>query len=137
MEKGTKYDLEKLDWSLLPWESLEEVVKVLEFGAKKYSRDNWQFVKPKERYDQAALRHRIAYQQGEKIDPESGYSHLAHEVCCCLFKIWEDNQEEECEHRYVRLTYSEEPGVFCEECGKKMDIKVFCGENQETENEEV
>ncbi len=89
---GIKHDQEKLDWSLLPFDSLEEVVKVLEFGAKKYARDNWQQVEPKERYDQAALRHRIAYQNGEILDPESGLHHLAHEVCCCLFKIWEDKK---------------------------------------------
>ena len=34
-----KYDNDKLDYTLLPFDALEKVTKVLEFGAKKYSRD--------------------------------------------------------------------------------------------------
>lgn len=93
--KGIKYDDQKMDWTLLPFKQLEEVVKVLMMGAIKYEVDNWKFVKPKERYDKAALRHRMSYQMGEKKDPESGCSHLAHEICCCLFKMWEDDKNEE------------------------------------------
>ena len=95
MEKeiGIKFDESKLDWTLIPWEAMEEVVKVLEFGAIKYKRDNWKHVEPKERYDKAAIRHRIAYQKGEKIDSETNISHLAHEICCCLFKLWDDMRD--------------------------------------------
>lgn len=92
---GIKYDNNKLDYTLLPFESLQEVVKVLMFGAKKYSRDNWQQVKPKERYIQAAFRHLIAYAMGEKLDPESGINHLAHCTCCLLFLIWHDKGEKD------------------------------------------
>ena len=89
-EKGLKLDEEKRDWTLLPWGALEEVVKVLEFGAKKYSRDNWKHVEPRERYVSAAFRHLIAYAKGEKIDPESGLHHLAHCICCLLFMVHGD-----------------------------------------------
>ncbi len=92
--KGLKYDDGKRDWSLLPWEAVEEIVRVLEFGAKKYKRESWKEVVPKERYDRAALRHRIAYQQGETFDQESGVHHLAHEAVNCIFKIWEDLHNE-------------------------------------------
>jgi len=78
-EIGLKFDTDKPDYSLTPWAALEEVVKVLTYGAKKYSRDNWQHVTPfKERYLAAALRHIVAYARGETIDPESGLHHLAH-----------------------------------------------------------
>ena len=40
MEKGLRYNKEKLKWSLVDFESLEEMVKVLEFGAEKYEPDN-------------------------------------------------------------------------------------------------
>jgi hypothetical protein len=83
---GVKYDSSKLDFTLLPWESLEEVVRVLEYGAKKYARDNWRLISA-ERYEAAGLRHRVARLRGEENDPESGFSHLAHEACCLLFQI--------------------------------------------------
>jgi hypothetical protein len=89
---GTKYDTDKLDWTLLPFDSLEEVVEVLMMGEKKYARDNWMFVKPKSRYLKAAFRHLIQYASGELVDAESGKSHLAHCVSCLLFLIWHDKK---------------------------------------------
>ncbi len=85
---GRKFDAGKLDYTLVPWDGLEEVVKVLEFGARKYARDNWQQVEGgMQRYQAAAFRHMIAYNQGEKVDPETGLSHLAHAGCCLLFLL--------------------------------------------------
>jgi hypothetical protein len=93
---GTKHDGGKIDWTLLPWGPLEEVAKVMEFGRKKYDRDNWQKVKPlKERYLAALLRHVIQYVTGETRDAESGLHHLAHATCCCLFIIWGDYHGED------------------------------------------
>jgi hypothetical protein len=85
---GRKFDAGKVDYTLVPWVGLEEVVKVLEFGARKYDRDNWQHVEGgMQRYQAAAFRHLIAYNQGEKADPETGLSHLAHAGCCLLFLL--------------------------------------------------
>ena len=85
---GRKFDAGKVDYTLVPWDGLEEVVKVLEFGARKYARDNWQQVEGgMQRYQAAAFRHMIAYNQGEKVDPETGLSHLAHAGCCLLFLL--------------------------------------------------
>tara|TARA_R110000868_G_scaffold7545_1_gene40623 strand:- start:998 stop:1273 length:276 start_codon:yes stop_codon:yes gene_type:complete len=84
--QGIKYDTDKRDFTLLPWDSVEQIVQVLEFGAQKYSRDNWRYVEDaKHRYTKAALRHMIAYTKGEVDDPESGMPHLAHLGCCLLF----------------------------------------------------
>lgn len=94
--EGIKYDGEKPRWWLLPWKQVEDVVKVLTFGAKKYSEDNWQQVQPiKERYHSACLRHITAWRMGEVIDPESGLPHLAHAVCCLLFMMWADDNLKE------------------------------------------
>jgi hypothetical protein len=82
--EGTKQDNGKTDWTILPFAALEEVVKVLEYGAKKYSRDNWKKVTPENRYIKAAFRHLIAYVKGEEIDNESGLNHLAHCVASLL-----------------------------------------------------
>ena len=93
-EAGKKFDKDKLDWTLLPWFPLEEVVKVMQHGAKKYGRNNWLYVlDSKQRYLAAGLRHLISYTRGEKNDPESGYHHLAHAVCCMLFIIYNEGTD--------------------------------------------
>lgn len=85
---GRKFDGDKPDYTLVPWDALEEIVKVLDFGAKKYERDNWQHVdSASNRYLAAAFRHLAAVNQGEQMDPESGLSHLAHAGCCVLFLL--------------------------------------------------
>ena len=48
--------------------------------------NNWALVEP-ERYDDAALRHIQAYLSGEVSDPESGKPHLAHALCCLMFRL--------------------------------------------------
>jgi hypothetical protein len=87
-EKGMKFDNGKLDYTLVPWDGMDEVVKVLEFGAKKYARDNWKKVENADtRYLAAAFRHLIHHNNGEAADPETGISHLAHATCCMLFLL--------------------------------------------------
>jgi len=88
-ERGAKHDDGKPDYTLLPLAALEPVVRVLEHGERKYSRDNWQHVpEPQRRYLAAALRHLAAHQRGEALDPESGQPHLAHAACCLIFLLW-------------------------------------------------
>ena len=91
--KGIKYDTEKEQWHLLPFEVLRDVVKVLMYGARKYAPHNWKSVKPKERYFDACMRHLSAWQNGERIDFETGKNHLAHAICCLIFLLWHDKQE--------------------------------------------
>ena len=89
MTEGVKYDASKPRWSLIPQGTLEEVIKVLEYGANKYAPDNWKKVPEMEvRYYDAAMRHIDAYWQGEYLDEESGQPHLAHAVCCLMFLMW-------------------------------------------------
>jgi hypothetical protein len=90
---GRKFDGDKLRYDLLPWREIEQVVKVLTIGARKYDDNNWQKVRPVSRYVGAAFRHFTAWLQGEKLDPETGVNHLAHAICCLLFLFWHDNEE--------------------------------------------
>ena len=84
--KGRKFDGDKLEFGLLPPLAVEEVVRVLTFGAKKYERGNWQKVpESKRRYFDAMERHIWAWKKGEKLDTESGIHHLAHAMCCLMF----------------------------------------------------
>lgn len=93
--EGRKDDAGKPRWSLIPWASMREVLGVLEYGARKYDVDNWQRVPDaRQRYFDAGMRHMLAWWQGERKDPESGWHHLAHAACCMLFLIWCDDQKE-------------------------------------------
>lgn len=94
-EEGVKYDSDKLEYSLLPKGVLNKVVNILGFGSKKYAKDNWMKVdNPKERYYNAAQRHINQWWEGEKYDSETGENHLAHAICCLMFMLWFDNQED-------------------------------------------
>ncbi len=84
-EAATKYDDNKPPMGLLPWPALTEVAKVLHFGAEKYARHNWRKGMDWSRLYDAALRHQVAWIEGESLDPESGLSHLSHSLCCLLF----------------------------------------------------
>lgn len=88
--EAVKFDEDKLDWTLLPFEALEDIVKVLEFGAKKYARDNWRNGNGLGigRVTKSLMRHLFAYLRGEKNDPETGLSHWAHIGCNVLFVLY-------------------------------------------------
>ncbi len=93
-EKGLKYDDGKLRWDLLPLDSIEGIVEVLTFGAKKYSDNSWQNVENgNKRYYAAAMRHIAAWQSGETVDPESGIDHLSHILTNFTFLLWLEKQQ--------------------------------------------
>lgn len=79
-------DTGKTAWNLVDWQALEALVKVLEFGAAKYSPDNWKSCEnPMARIVPSLLRHAIAIAKGEEIDPESGLPHTGHLMCNAMF----------------------------------------------------
>jgi hypothetical protein len=83
---GRKNDQGKLRWSLVPWDGLEGVVKVLDYGAAKYAPQSWRLVPDaRERYTDALLRHQTAILRGEHLDLESGLPHSYHVACNSLF----------------------------------------------------
>ena len=91
MTEGMKND--RLDgktmYELVPIEAIEEIGKVMTYGAGKYAPNNWQKVDQK-RYYAALLRHLFAWFKGETHDPESGYHHLSHVITNVAFMIWQD-----------------------------------------------
>jgi hypothetical protein len=103
--KGIKFDQDKPDYSLLPFAAMDDVVRVLTYGAKKYDRFNWRNVE-RHRYEAAALRHISAYKQGEIMDPETGLNHLAHAMCSLLFLMEFDRieQKKPSEKKDVQMT---------------------------------
>jgi hypothetical protein len=86
MAEGQKFDAGKDRWDLIQPRIVQEYVRVLTFGAKKYAPGNWRLVdEAKARYFAATLRHVWAWWRGERNDPESGLHHLAHAICCLAF----------------------------------------------------
>src|ERR1700677_2897361 len=83
---GVKDDASKSRWDLLPWKAVNGLVKVLTFGAKKYSPNGWRSVPNAQgRYTAALMRHLYAMNAGESIDPESGLRHVDHLLCNAAF----------------------------------------------------
>jgi hypothetical protein len=87
-----KDDKSKPKPSLLPWLALIPVIRILEFGAKKYAAHSWKNVAP-ERYVEALLRHAIEFGERQHTDgilccdQESGLPVLAHLACNALFLL--------------------------------------------------
>ena len=73
-----KHDKGKPMISLVEPSFIEGLAEVMTQGASKYGRDNWQECKEPHRYLDALLRHTLKYWDGEKVDTESGKSHLYH-----------------------------------------------------------
>lgn len=84
---GIKHDSGKARVDLLPSSPLLMIAEVMGFGAKKYAAHNWRGGFDQSRLIGAALRHILAYNDGEDTDPESGLSHIAHAGCCVLFLL--------------------------------------------------
>lgn len=82
---GTKYDSEKPRTDLLDPDALEGLAKVLGFGAKKYSAHNWRGGIVYSRLLGAIIRHTLAINRGENLDPESGLPHVDHLGACWMF----------------------------------------------------
>lgn len=83
--EGKKFDQGKAPWDLLPFDAVEQIVRVLEFGAGKYGAYNWSKGMDHSRLFAAAMRHLTSHWRGETLDSETGLPHLAHALCCLLF----------------------------------------------------
>ena len=86
-EQFVKDDDDKPRMDLLPPEMLLGTAKVMAYGAKKYSANNWAHGADWSRYYAAMMRHVVAFWSGEDVDDESGMSHLHHASCCLSFLI--------------------------------------------------
>ncbi len=84
-----KNDKDKPDISLVPSEAIIAIAKVMEHGKKKYGKDNWEQCDKDNlyRYYNAAIRHLLAYNDGELIDNDSNKPHLWHALCNVAFLV--------------------------------------------------
>ena len=84
-KKALRYNEGKLKWSMVHYQSLAPLVRVLMYGEKKYARDNWKKGLNREEILDSMMRHLTALIDGQEIDPESGEHHIGHIMCNCMF----------------------------------------------------
>lgn len=97
---GVKFDQDKPRMELIDSYAAEQLALVLTFGAKKYAANNWRKGISVSRLIAAAFRHLFALLKGEDVDQETGLSHAAHAMCCCMFLIWTMKNKPEFDDRY-------------------------------------
>lgn len=85
---GDHKDEGKPRLDLLDPYAMEQMGHVLAFGANKY-KDPFNYTKGIKylKLVGSALRHIFAFIRGEDLDPESGYPHLAHGMCCLMMLL--------------------------------------------------
>ena len=69
---------------LLPPEALIGAAHAMGNGADKYEPHDWRNAPTWNRYYDPAMRHLLAWQQGEEQDPDSGLSHLDHALASLM-----------------------------------------------------
>lgn len=75
---GVRENKGKPPASLMLSRALLEVARVSDFGAKKYEPHNYRKGMKWSFFIDATMRHLVKFSIGERIDTESGLSHLAH-----------------------------------------------------------
>jgi len=109
-----RYNENKPQWSLVDFDSLEPLVRVLKYGAHKYSifidkdgkeilgaditleeaklmncvssgKENWKLGFDNNKLLESLARHLFALMKGEINDPESGLPHIGHLLCNGMF----------------------------------------------------
>lgn len=100
---GLKYDGDKPPLELLSTSALNELGRVLGYGAEKYARNNWREGIVYSRLVSATMRHLLAFNDGEDLDPETGLSHVAHAMCSLMFLEELRRERPELDDRRQRL----------------------------------
>lgn len=90
VEEAIKHDRDKSRPDLITPDFIWELADVLRFGATKYSENNWRSGDGLmvSRCYAAAMRHMLAFWNGETMDQETGLSHISHATCNLMFIHW-------------------------------------------------
>ncbi len=84
---GKKLDTGKTRYELISPYALDQMARVLTFGARKYEPRNWEQGVAWGREFAGIMRHLWAFWGGEDNDKETGLSHLAHASCLLMFLL--------------------------------------------------
>lgn len=86
--KGPKEKEDKPDWSIFPFDEAEHVLRVFEYGAKKYGKPfTYRQLVPPDDLLAATIRHLICIQNGFSCDRESDLLHWAHIAANALMAL--------------------------------------------------
>ncbi len=107
---GDRFNSSKPKWSLVDYDSLLPLVEVLEYGAKKYSPDNWKKGLSYTETVESLLRHTYAFLNGEDKDKESGIEHVGHILCNAMFLSYMIKNRSDLDDRYSKSNSSEVEG---------------------------
>jgi len=92
-EKSIRYNEGKPKWGYVHFESLVPMIRVLEFGAKKYEPDNWKKGLDLKEILESLQRHLAKLMDGEENDEETGISHMGHIQCNAMFYNYHKNKQ--------------------------------------------
>jgi len=90
--QADRFNKGKLQWNLVHFKSIEPLVRVLEFGEKKYDAFNWMKPMDTNQILNSAQRHLAAMIDGEDFDEESKFEHAGHVLCNMMFYIYHKNK---------------------------------------------
>jgi len=101
-KEGKKSDSGKPDYALLTRPMLESMIAAFMFGQGRYGRGNFKGGFTNTRLLAAAMRHIMAFNDGEDLDPDSNVSHLGHAMAALAMCL--DNRAEgtSVEGRYIK-----------------------------------
>lgn len=80
LEKGKV----KVSYHNIPFHVLEILAEVMTTGLRKYGRMTWRREMDIPAYRDSLMRHIVAYMEGDVIDKDSGFPHLAHAMANVL-----------------------------------------------------
>lgn len=93
-EKALRYNEDKRKWSLVHFKSIEPMVEVLEYGAKKYAPENWKKGLDKKEILESMMRHLASLMDGDTLDEDSKCKHIGHIMCNAMFYEYHNNKEQ-------------------------------------------
>ena len=93
-EKGTRHNQGKPRWSLVHYDSLVPMIRVLEYGVDHYGIGNRQKGLDSKEILESLQRHLAALMDGEEVDKESGLPHMGHIQANALFYNYFNKQKE-------------------------------------------
>ena len=99
-ELGNRFNEGKPKWSYVPQSALIPMVRVLEYGVKKYAPYNWTKGLSITETCESLKRHLDSFMEGEDNDPESGISHIGHIQCNAMFLSWMMKNRPELDDRF-------------------------------------
>lgn len=90
-DRAKRFNSGKPRWSLLHFNSLEPLVRAMEYGEGKYGRDNWKKTMDLKELIDCNLRHLTKLSDGEEFDKESGVHHMGHVIANSMMYMFHYN----------------------------------------------